>query len=80
MYNRFAKNSSTKLGISQILQSGCELSEIMCNGLQTAIPIWEMLSMSEEAYMEKYHKLCVTDASGCDISQSETETETETET
>ena len=71
MFKRFAKNTSAKMGAEEILQSGCELSPIMCQGLKTAIPIWEMLSMTEEAYMEKYHKQCVTDASGCDVCEPE---------
>ena len=75
MYNRFAKNTSTKMGAEQILQSGCELSPIMFHGLKTAIPIWEMLSITEEAYMEKYHKQCVTDASGCDVCEPVPESE-----
>ena len=75
MYNRFAKNTSTKMGAEQILQSGCELSPIMCQGLKNAIPIWEMLSITEEAYMEKYHKQCVTDASGCDVCEPVPESE-----
>ena len=59
------------MATEQILQSDCELSPIMCQFLKTDIPIWEMFSMTEEAHMDKYHKQCATDASGCDVCESE---------
>ena len=67
MFNRFARNTSMEMGAEKTLQSGCKLSPIMCHGLKTAIPIWEMLCMTEEAYMEKQYKQFATDASDCDF-------------
>ena len=42
MFNRFAQNSSTKMGAEKNLQSGYELSPITCHGPKTAVPIWEI--------------------------------------
>ena len=52
MYNKFSKNTSSKLG-TEIARSG-GLTPTMATGAVTAIPIWEMLSITEEQYVEQY--------------------------
>ena len=51
-YNKFAKSTSSKLGI-EIARSG-GLTQIMQEGVVSAIPIWDMLHITEEQYMLDY--------------------------
>ena len=51
-YNKFAKSNSSKLGF-EIARSG-GLTPIMQEGVLNSIPIWEMLSITEEQYMLDY--------------------------
>ena len=51
-YNKFSKNTSSKLG-TQIANSG-GLTPTMATGAMNSIPIWEMLRISEEEYLEQY--------------------------
>ena len=52
MFNKFSKNTSSKLG-SEIVRGG-GLSPTMAAGVMTAIPIWAMLNITEEQYVELY--------------------------
>ena len=52
MYNKFNKNTSSKLG-TEIARSG-GLTPTMATGAMTAMPIWEMLSITEEQYLTDY--------------------------
>ena len=52
MYNKFNKNTSSKLG-TEIARSG-GLTPTMATGAVTAIPIWEMLNITEEQYLNDY--------------------------
>ena len=51
-YNKFTKNTSSKLG-TEIARSG-GLSPTMATGAMTAIAIWEMLNITEEQYLNDY--------------------------
>jgi hypothetical protein len=52
MYNRFKNSNVSKLGFQSVNHSG--LSPMMQSGLSSAIPIWELLKMTEEEYIAKY--------------------------
>ena len=52
MYNKFTKNTSNKLG-TEIARSG-GLTRIMQEGVINSIPIWELLSITEEQYLTDY--------------------------
>ena len=47
-YNKFSRSGSSKLG-REIIQSG-GLTPTMQRGVMTAIPIWELLGLTEEKY------------------------------
>ena len=51
-YNKFAKSNSSKLGF-EIARSG-GLTPIMQDGAINSIPIWEMLNITEEQYVNDY--------------------------
>jgi hypothetical protein len=54
MYNKFNKSNVSKLG-SEIIRNGGGLTPIMEMGVMTAIPIWEMLNITEQlSYMRMY--------------------------
>jgi hypothetical protein len=53
MYNKFSKNNVSKLG-SEIIRNGGGLTETMQWGVMNAIPIWDMLGITEEAYILDY--------------------------
>jgi hypothetical protein len=53
MYDKFSKSNVSKLG-REIIRAGGGLSPVMEQGVLTAIPIWEMLGLSEDEYNEKY--------------------------
>ena len=52
MYNKFSRSNVSKLG-TEIARSG-GLTPTMATGAMTAIPIWEMLSITEEQYLTDY--------------------------
>ena len=51
-YNKFAKSNVSKLGF-EIARSG-GLTPTMATGAMTAIPIWDLLHITEEQYMLDY--------------------------
>jgi hypothetical protein len=53
MYNKFSKSNSSKLG-SEIIQNGGGLTPTMERGVINAIPIWELLNLTEEQYQLDY--------------------------
>ena len=52
MFNKFSRSNVSKLG-TEIARSG-GLTPTMATGAMTAIPIWEMLSITEEQYLTDY--------------------------
>jgi hypothetical protein len=52
-YNKFSKSNVSKLG-SEIIRNGGGLSPIMEMGVMTAVPIWQMLNITEEQYELDY--------------------------
>ena len=69
-HNKFQHNSNSKLGME--LKNSANLTNIMKAGISTAIPIWQMLGLTEEEYNEKYHKQPVKDASNNDETEKST--------
>jgi hypothetical protein len=53
MYNKFSKSNVSKLG-SEIIRNGGGLTPTMERGVMSAIPIWEMLNLTEEQYQLDY--------------------------
>ena len=53
MYNKFSKSNISKLG-SQNVNLATGLTPIMESGLSSAIPIWELLKITEEEYISKF--------------------------
>ena len=51
-YNKFVKSNVSKLGF-EIARSG-GLTQIMAQGAIDAIPVWDLLSITEEQYMLDY--------------------------
>jgi hypothetical protein len=52
-YNKFSKSNVSKLG-AEIIRNGGGLTETMQRGVMTAIPIWDLLNITEEAYILDY--------------------------
>ena len=52
MYNKFQKTNTNKFGSNKTNPAG--LTPTMVEGLTTAIPIWELLKITEEKYNELY--------------------------
>jgi hypothetical protein len=52
-YNKFSKSNVSKLG-SEIIRNGGGLTPIMERGVMTAIPIWDMLGITEAQYELNY--------------------------
>jgi hypothetical protein len=52
MYNKFSKSSSSKLG-NEIIRGG-GLTQTMIAGVGSAIPIWDLLNITEEQYQLDY--------------------------
>jgi len=52
MFNKFSRNVSSKLG-TEIIRGG-GLTPVMAQGAMDAIPIWEMLNITEEQYVSEY--------------------------
>jgi hypothetical protein len=52
-YNKFTKSNVSKLG-SEIIRNGGGLTPIMEMGVMTAVPIWQMLNITEEQYQLDY--------------------------
>jgi uncharacterized protein (DUF2344 family) len=53
MYNKFSKSNVSKLG-SEIIRNGGGLTPTMQMGVMNAIPIWDMLGITEEQYQLDY--------------------------
>jgi hypothetical protein len=51
-YNKFSKSSSSKPG-NEIIRGG-GLTQTMIAGVGSAIPIWDMLGITEEQYQLDY--------------------------
>jgi hypothetical protein len=52
MYNKFSKSNSSKLG-NEIIRGG-GLTPTMIAGVGSAVPIWELLNITEEQYQLDY--------------------------
>lgn len=64
-HNKFKHNSNSKLGNE--IRSATNLTNTMKMGFSTAIPIWEMIGLSEEDYILQYHKQPIKDSSNNDV-------------
>jgi hypothetical protein len=53
MYNKFSKSNVSKLGL-EIIRNGGGLTPTMEMGVMTAIPIWDMLGITESQYELDY--------------------------
>jgi hypothetical protein len=53
MFNKFSKSNVSKLG-SEIIRNGGGLTPIMEAGVMNAIPIWDMLGITESQYQLDY--------------------------
>jgi hypothetical protein len=53
MYNKFSKSNVSKLG-SEIIRNGGGLTPIMEAEVMNAIPIWDMLGITESQYQLDY--------------------------
>jgi hypothetical protein len=53
MYNKFTKSNVSTLG-SEIIRNGGGLTPTMEKGVMNAIPIWDMLNITEEQYQLDY--------------------------
>jgi hypothetical protein len=71
MYNKFSKSNVTKFG-SQNISPTSGLTAVMEEGLITAIPIWELLKITEEQY-DKLYKTPVVDVSNSVVKELEKE-------
>ena len=69
-YNKFQDSKNSKFGND--LRASSNLTNIMRAGISSAIPIWQMLNMSEEDYNLQYHKI---DCSGNSVDCSNNETD-----
>jgi hypothetical protein len=49
-YNKFTKSNVSKLG-SEIIRNGGGLTPTMERGVMNAIPIWDLLNITEEQYI-----------------------------
>jgi hypothetical protein len=52
-YNKFSKSNFSKL-VSEIIRNGGGLTPLMEMGVMNAIPIWQMLNITEEQYQLDY--------------------------
>ncbi len=52
-YNKFSKSNGSKLG-SEIIRNGGGLTPTMEMGVMNAIPIWDLLGITEEQYQLDY--------------------------
>ncbi len=52
-YNKFSKSNVSKLG-SEIIRNGGGLTQTMQRGVMNAIPIWDMLGITESQYQLDY--------------------------
>jgi hypothetical protein len=59
MYNKFSKSNITKFG-SQKVNPISGLTPSMEDGLLTAVPIWQLLKITEEQY-DKLYKTPIVD-------------------
>jgi hypothetical protein len=70
-YNKFTKSNITKFG-TQNISPISELTPTMEEGLSTAIPIWQLLNITEEQY-DKLYKIPIVDVSNSIIEGLEKE-------
>ena len=68
-FNKFSKSNVTKFD-SQNISPMSSLTPIMEAGLSTAIPIWQLLSITEEQY-DKLYKTPIVDVSNYIIEELE---------
>jgi hypothetical protein len=66
-YNKFSKSNVNKFG-SQNISPISGLTPTMEEGLNTAIPIWQLLNITEEQY-DKLYKTPIVDVSNSIIEQ-----------
>jgi hypothetical protein len=52
-YNKFSKSNVSKLE-AEIIRNGGGLTKTMQRGVMNAIPIWDMLNITEEQYQLDY--------------------------
>jgi hypothetical protein len=67
-YNKFSKSNVNKFG-SQNISPISGLTSTMEEGLNTAIPIWQLLSITEEQY-DKLYKTPIVDTSNSIVEKS----------
>jgi hypothetical protein len=70
-HNKFSKLNITKFG-SQNISPISGLTPVMEAGLKTAMPIWELLNITEEQY-DKLYKTPIVDTSNYIIEELEKE-------
>jgi hypothetical protein len=70
-HNKFSKSNITKFG-SQNISPISGLTPVMEAGLKTAMPIWELLNITEEQY-DKLYKTPIVDTSNYIIEELEKE-------
>ena len=69
-YNKFQKTNISKFG-AQNINYGSGLTPIMQDGLANAIPIWQLLNITEEQY-DTLYKTPIIDSSNSIIEEVET--------
>jgi hypothetical protein len=67
-FNKFQKSNVNKFG-SQNISPISGLTKTMEEGLTTAIPIWQLLNITEEQY-DKLYKTPIVDASNSVVEKS----------
>jgi hypothetical protein len=60
MYNKFSKSNVNKFGSQTNISPTSGLTAEMEKGLTTAIPIWQLLNITEEQY-DKLYKTPIVD-------------------
>jgi hypothetical protein len=68
-FNKFSKSNITKFG-SQNISPIAGLTPTMVEGLATAIPIWQLLKITEEQY-DKLYRTPIVDVSNSIIEELE---------
>jgi hypothetical protein len=68
-FNKFSKSNVTKFG-SQNINPISGLTPVMEEGLTTAIPIWQLLNITEEQY-DKLYKTPIVDTPNSVIEELE---------
>ncbi len=68
MYNKFSKSNVNKFGSQTNISPTSGLTAVMEQGLTTAIPIWQLLNITEEQY-DKLYKTPIVDVSNSIIEE-----------